>query len=167
MDYTETVFNVFKYGPYKLRKPKGKIKYVCLIPVLVLIEFFRHAVNLFLIITQIGFSCVYTLFITENTRFVSCQWKFCFVFHGDNYSFAYQVIESHGHFGGIYCVEVYWISQASLSTCSLRNPKVQRIFNPSLLKPLDGTLIMYTFFYGSKSSIVCRFYYDMFVVRFS
>ncbi|KAA0183803.1 Proton-coupled amino acid transporter 1 [Fasciolopsis buskii] len=54
MDYTETVFNVFKYGPYKLRKPKGKIK---------------HAVNLFLIITQIGFSCVYTLFITENTRF--------------------------------------------------------------------------------------------------
>ncbi|THD27589.1 Proton-coupled amino acid transporter 1 [Fasciola hepatica] len=54
MDYTETVFNVFKYGPYKLRKPKGKIK---------------HTVNLFLIITQIGFSCVYTLFITENTRF--------------------------------------------------------------------------------------------------
>ncbi|VDP90977.1 unnamed protein product [Echinostoma caproni] len=53
MDYTETVFMVFKYGPLKLRKPKGKIK---------------HIVNLFLIITQIGFSCVYTLFITENTR---------------------------------------------------------------------------------------------------
>ncbi|KAF7256345.1 hypothetical protein EG68_06120 [Paragonimus skrjabini miyazakii] len=54
MDYTETVFYVFKYGPMRLRKPKGKIK---------------HTVNLFLIVTQIGFSCVYTLFITENIRY--------------------------------------------------------------------------------------------------
>lgn len=54
MDYTETVFFVFKYGPEKLRKPKGKIK---------------HTVNLFLIVTQLGFSCVYTLFITENIRY--------------------------------------------------------------------------------------------------
>ncbi|CAL8093291.1 unnamed protein product [Calicophoron daubneyi] len=51
IDYTEAVFYVFKYGPQKLRKPKGKIK---------------HTVNLFLIITQIGFSCVYTLFLTVN-----------------------------------------------------------------------------------------------------
>ncbi|KAG5445010.1 Proton-coupled amino acid transporter 2, variant 2 [Clonorchis sinensis] len=55
MDYTETVFYVFKYGPPRLRKPKGKIK---------------HTVNVFLIVTQIGFSCVYTLFITDNLRYV-------------------------------------------------------------------------------------------------
>ncbi|TGZ75397.1 hypothetical protein CRM22_000400 [Opisthorchis felineus] len=54
MDYTETVFYVFKYGPPCLRKPKGKIK---------------HTVNVFLIVTQIGFSCVYTLFITDNLRY--------------------------------------------------------------------------------------------------
>ncbi|KAA3674051.1 solute carrier family 36 (proton-coupled amino acid transporter), partial [Paragonimus westermani] len=29
----------------------------------------QHTVNLFLIVTQIGFSCVYTLFITENIRY--------------------------------------------------------------------------------------------------
>lgn len=54
MDYTETVFNVFKYGPTRLRRLKGKIK---------------HTVNVFLIITQTGFCCVYTLFLTENIRY--------------------------------------------------------------------------------------------------
>ncbi|CAH8479616.1 unnamed protein product [Dicrocoelium dendriticum] len=54
MDYTETVFSVFKYGPTCLRKPKGKIK---------------HTVNVFLIITQTGFCCVYILFLTENIRY--------------------------------------------------------------------------------------------------
>ncbi|CAH8297057.1 unnamed protein product [Schistosoma turkestanicum] len=55
MDYAETAFLVLKYGPQKLRKPKGKLK---------------HTVNGFLIVTQIGSCCVYTLFITENIRYV-------------------------------------------------------------------------------------------------
>ncbi|KAK4472109.1 hypothetical protein MN116_005478 [Schistosoma mekongi] len=54
MDYAETAFIVLKYGPEKLRKPKGKLK---------------HTVNGFLIVTQIGSCCVYTLFITENIRY--------------------------------------------------------------------------------------------------
>lgn len=53
MDYTETVFQVFKHGPPQLRKYKGKLK---------------HLVNVFLIITQIGFCCVYILFITQNLQ---------------------------------------------------------------------------------------------------
>lgn len=28
MDYAETAFLVLKYGPERLRKPKGKLKYV-------------------------------------------------------------------------------------------------------------------------------------------
>nr|CAH8845604.1 unnamed protein product [Trichobilharzia regenti] len=54
MDYAEAVFVVLKYGPEKFRKIKGKIK---------------HTVNGFLIVTQVGFCCVYTLFITENIRY--------------------------------------------------------------------------------------------------
>ncbi|CAH8628117.1 unnamed protein product [Dicrocoelium dendriticum] len=54
MDYTDTVFYVFKYGPESLRKSKGKMK---------------HTVNVFLLITQIGSLCVYTLFLTENIRY--------------------------------------------------------------------------------------------------
>jgi solute carrier family 36 (proton-coupled amino acid transporter) len=53
MDYTETVFQVFKHGPQPLRKYKGK---------------FKHIVNGFLIITQIGFCCVYILFMTQNLQ---------------------------------------------------------------------------------------------------
>jgi proton-coupled amino acid transporter len=51
MDYTETVFQVMKHGPRPLRKYKGIIK---------------HIVNVFLIITQVGFCCVYVLFISSN-----------------------------------------------------------------------------------------------------
>ncbi|TGZ58118.1 hypothetical protein CRM22_009741 [Opisthorchis felineus] len=54
MDYTETVFSVFKYGPVPFRKSKGKIK---------------HMVNAFLIVVQIGCLCVYLLFLTENIRY--------------------------------------------------------------------------------------------------
>ncbi|CAH8519891.1 unnamed protein product [Heterobilharzia americana] len=54
IDYAEAVFVVLKYGPEKLRKWKGKVK---------------HTVNGFLIVTQVGFCCVYTLFITENIRY--------------------------------------------------------------------------------------------------
>ncbi|VDL99331.1 unnamed protein product [Schistocephalus solidus] len=54
MDYTETVFIVFKYGPPSLRKYKGK---------------FKHIVNVFLLITQVGFCCIYVLFISENIKY--------------------------------------------------------------------------------------------------
>ncbi|XP_018645556.1 amino acid transporter, putative [Schistosoma mansoni] len=54
MDYAETAFLVLKYGPERLRKLKGKLK---------------HTVNGFLILTQVGTCCVYTLFITENIRY--------------------------------------------------------------------------------------------------
>ncbi|VDN10109.1 unnamed protein product [Dibothriocephalus latus] len=54
MDYTETVFIVFKYGPVSLRKYKGK---------------FKHLVNGFLLITQVGFCCIYILFISENIKY--------------------------------------------------------------------------------------------------
>ncbi|KAL3311124.1 hypothetical protein Ciccas_010301 [Cichlidogyrus casuarinus] len=59
MDYTETVFNVFKYGPRPLRKPKGKIK---------------HTVNAFLIVTQIGFCCVYILFLSQTIQTMLKEW---------------------------------------------------------------------------------------------
>nr|VZI23503.1 unnamed protein product [Spirometra erinaceieuropaei] len=54
MDYTETVFIVFKYGPQSLRKYKGK---------------FKHLVNGFLLLTQVGFCCIYILFISENIEY--------------------------------------------------------------------------------------------------
>ncbi|VDN09342.1 unnamed protein product [Dibothriocephalus latus] len=54
MDYTETVFTVFKYGPVSLRKYKEK---------------YKHLVNVFLLITQVGFCCVYILFISENIKY--------------------------------------------------------------------------------------------------
>lgn len=54
IDYAEAIFNIIKYGPLRLRKYKGKIK---------------HTVNVFLIISQFGFCCIYVLFISENIQY--------------------------------------------------------------------------------------------------
>ncbi|XP_074650093.1 neutral amino acid uniporter 4-like isoform X2 [Tubulanus polymorphus] len=52
-DYTMTMYTAFSTGPQPLRR---------------IAVFMRYSVNMFLNITQIGFCCVYVLFIAENVR---------------------------------------------------------------------------------------------------
>ncbi|VDN97877.1 unnamed protein product [Rodentolepis nana] len=60
IDYSEAVFNIIMYGPQPLRRFKGKVK---------------HTINAFLILTQIGFCCIYILFVSQNIKyFIEIIW---------------------------------------------------------------------------------------------
>lgn len=60
IDYTEAVFYIVKFGPERFRIYKGKAK---------------HTVNVFLVLTQIGFCCIYMLFVAQNTKyFIETTW---------------------------------------------------------------------------------------------
>uniref|UniRef100_A0A5K3FZ76 Aa_trans domain-containing protein n=2 Tax=Mesocestoides corti TaxID=53468 RepID=A0A5K3FZ76_MESCO len=60
VDYAEAVFNIFKYGPECLKKYKGKAK---------------HTINAFLLLTQLGFCCLYVLFVSQNIKyFMESTW---------------------------------------------------------------------------------------------
>ncbi|KAM3187631.1 hypothetical protein ACTXT7_001905 [Hymenolepis weldensis] len=60
IDYSEAIFNIIKYGPQSLQRFKGKAK---------------HTINAFLILTQIGFCCIYVLFVSQNIKyFIEVIW---------------------------------------------------------------------------------------------
>lgn len=55
-DFAETVELCFQHGPTKLQKYS---------------IFIKHLVNMFLCLTQLGFCCVYIVFIATNCKQVS------------------------------------------------------------------------------------------------
>ncbi|VDL61438.1 unnamed protein product [Hymenolepis diminuta] len=60
IDYSEAVFNIIKHGPQSLQRFKGIAK---------------HTINAFLILTQIGFCCIYVLFVSQNIKyFIEVIW---------------------------------------------------------------------------------------------
>ncbi|KAL5963465.1 Proton-coupled amino acid transporter 2 [Taenia solium] len=74
IDYTEAVFYIVKFGPERFRIYKGKVK---------------HTINVFLLLTQIGFCCIYMLFVAQNTKyFIETTWP---GFHANLYLIGFIV----------------------------------------------------------------------------